>query len=152
METLEKQVQLQAHRLRDKVLPALNWFYVVTLLIWTPILWNLDGEQLFGNPLACKVWALYDLLLLGCFYWQHKILKNRRPSYITDLLFGLVTADTVLAWLQTGLYHGGLPTEQPLGTFIFVINTAPISAVFFQLMVKLSTKPLPFQRRDVGGT
>ena len=148
-ETLEKQIQLQAHRLRDKVLPAINWFYVVTLLLWIPILWNLDGEQLFGNPLACKVWALYDLLLLCCFYWQHKILKSKKPSYITDLLFGLVTADTVLAWLQTALYHGGLPTVQPLGTFLFMINTAPISAVFFQLMVKLSTKPLPFQRRDV---
>lgn len=148
LETIEKWCQHLGLHLTPKVLPAINLFYVVTLFLWIPILWNLDGLQLFGNPLACKVWAIYDIFLVCLFTLHQRVFRPLRQSFLTDLLLGLVTADTVLAWIQTAMYHGGLPSTQPLGLLVFVINTAPISAALFLLLTKFSAKPLPFLRRE----
>jgi len=150
LDTLEKHMQVLGRRLAPRVLPALNRFYIATLALWIPILWNLDGVQLFGNPLACKVWALYDVLLVVLFLFHQRVVKKLYPSLLTKLLLGLVVADTVLAWLQTGLYHGGFPTSQPLGTLIFLINTAPVSAFCYLVLVDFAVKPLPFMRREQG--
>jgi hypothetical protein len=149
LRTLEKWLHTFSLELGKVWLPRLNLFYVVTLFVWIPILWNLDSVPLFGNAEAGKVWAVYDMLLLFLFALQQKVLRSGKPSFTTDLLLGLVTADTALAWIQTAMYHGGLPTVQPLGTFVFLINTAPISALFFLCLVKYATKPVPFRRRDL---
>ena len=146
--TLEKWAQYLGLKLARKVFPAINLFYVVTLFLWIPILWNLDGLEIFGNPLACKVWAIYDVFLLILFAFHQRVLRSLKPSFLTDLLLGLVTADTVLAWIQTAMFHGGLPATQPLGLLVFIINTAPISASIFLLLIKFSAKPLPFMRRE----
>lgn len=148
--TLLKWLHKRSLALRAKVLPSLNTFYVLTLALWIPILWNLDGVKLFGSVLACKVWALYDVMLFFVFLLHHDVIIYNRRTHLTDILLGLVIADTVLAWIQTALFHGGLPSVQPLATILFLINSAPISAVFFLLMVRLANKPLPFQRRDLA--
>ena len=148
--TGEKLVQLASRKLSRTVLPALNWFYIVTLLVWIPILWNLNGEQMFGSPQACKVWAIYDLVLVGLFILHQRVASKIRPSFLTDLLLGMVAADTVLAWIQTALFHGGLPSGQPvLALLLFLVNTAPVSAVVFLSLVKFAAKPLPFLRREL---
>ncbi|MFA7480467.1 MAG: phosphatidylglycerol lysyltransferase domain-containing protein [Vulcanimicrobiota bacterium] len=147
--TLEKRLHAFALSIRESLLPKVNLFYIATLLVWIPILWNLDSVPLFGNAEACKVWAVYDLLLLALFILHQKVPETGKPSFTTELLLGLVTADTVLAWIQTAMYHGGLPTTQPLGFFVFVINTAPVSALLFLGLVKYATKPVPFRRRDL---
>ena len=147
--TLKKRLHTFSLGLRETWLPKINLFYIVTLVVWIPILWNLDSVPLFGNAEACKVWAVYDMLLLALFGLHQKVPRVGKPSFITDLLLGLVTADTVLAWIQTAMYHGGLPSVQPLGIFVFLINTAPISALFFLCLVKYATKPVPFRRRDL---
>lgn len=149
LRTLEKRIHTFCHGIRKSWLPKINLFYIVTLILWIPILWNLDSVPLFGNAEACKVWAVYDMLLLALFILLQKVPESGKPSFITELLLGLVMADTVLAWIQTAMYHGGLPTVQPLGIFVFVINTAPISALFYLVMVKYGTKPVPFRRRDL---
>lgn len=149
--TLDKWLHRFALGLRRGFLPAVNLFYIVTLLLWLPILWNLDGEQLFGHALACKVWAIYDFFLWILFVLHQDVVRTCRRSNLTGLLLGLVTADTVLAWLQTALYHGGLPSTQPLGSVIFLINTAPISALLFLILVNYTCKALPFENRDKSG-
>jgi phosphatidylglycerol lysyltransferase-like protein len=149
LRTLKKRLHAFSLDLRKTWLPKINLFYIVTLVIWIPILWNLDSIPLFGNAEACKVWAVYDMLLLALFILHQKVPEAGEPSFTTDLLLGLITADTVLAWIQTAMYHGGLPSVQPLGTFVFLINTAPISALFFLCLVKYGTKPVPFRRRDL---
>lgn len=148
--TLEKQLQLLSLRLTRTVFPMINLFYILTLLIWAPILWNLDGIQLFGNPLACKVWAVYDVILLSLFAVNQKAVSRAQAGLTTDLLLGMVAADTILAWIQTALYHGGLPAHQPLlAMLLFVINTAPVSAILFLVLFKMAGKPLPFLRREL---
>lgn len=150
--TVRKRFHSFSIDIRESWLPKLNLFYVVSLILWIPILWNLDGVPLFGHAQACKVWAIYDVLLLFLFALHQKVPKAGRPSFITELLLGLVLADTALSWIQTWLYHGGFPTEQPLGMFVFMINTAPISALVFLGLVRFATKPVPFRRRDVRQT
>lgn len=150
--TAEKRLHSFSQSIRTTLLPKINLFYIVTLFLWIPILWNIDGIPLFGNAEACKVWAVYDVVLLALFALHQKVPESGKPSFTTDLLLGLVTADTVLAWIQTAMYHGGLPTVQPLGIFVFLINTAPISALFFLGLVKYATKPVPFRRRDLLNT
>ncbi|MCA9780034.1 MAG: DUF2156 domain-containing protein [Candidatus Eremiobacteraeota bacterium] len=152
MRTLEKRLHSFSQSIRKTLLPKINLFYIVTLFLWIPILWNIDGIPLFGNAEACKVWAVYDVVLVALFLLHQKVPASGKASFTTDLLLGLVTADTVLAWIQTAMYHGGFPTVQPLGFFVFVINTAPISALFFLGLVKYATKPVPFRRRDLLNT
>lgn len=148
--TLEKQLQLLSLRLARSVFPAVNLFYILTLLLWAPILWNLDGVQLFGNPLACKVWAVYDVILFSLFVVNQQAVRRVRAGLTTDLLLGMVAADTILAWIQTALYHGGLPANQPfLAMLLFVINTAPVSAIIYLVLFKTASKPLPFLRREL---
>lgn len=149
-DTVEKQLQLLSRRLAPRVFPLLNQFYVVTLLFWIPVLWALDGLQLFGNPDACKVWAIYDFFLVGLFALHQRTVRRGASGFVTDLLLGMVTADTVLAWIQTALYHGGLPDGQPLlAALLVIINTAPLTAVVFLILVKFASKPLPFLRREL---
>lgn len=123
---------------------SLNFFYVFTLLLWIPVLWSLDGEQLFGYPFACRVWAIYDLFLLLGFCFHQRVISNNRPHMLCDILLGLVSADIIFAWAQTALHHGGFPKEQPLGSFVFLINTAPVSALIFLSLVRVSKRALPF--------
>lgn len=149
LRTLKKQFQKFAFESRESFLPHFSTFIIATLILWIPILWNIDGVPLFGNALQSKVWAIYDLLLLILFVFQHRALKKKKRSVATLLLLGLVTADTVLAWIQTALYHGGLPDTHPLGTLVFIINTAPLCALFLVVMVKLAFEPIPFQRREL---
>lgn len=148
--TLEKKLQLWSLKFIKDGFPLVNLFYIATLLIWTPILWNLDSVQLFGNPLACKVWAVYDLFLTALFIAHHKHVQRGTPGLTTDLLLGMVTADTLLAWIQTALFHGGLPLDQPfLAALLFLINSAPVSAIVFLILFKIAGKPLPFLRREL---
>lgn len=146
--TVVKIWQQFCSRISAGTLRILNTFFVVSLALWIPILWSLDGTQLFGFPEATKVWAMYDVCLLIGFLIHGRLLRQARPRSFGLVLFGLVMADAMLSWLQTAVVHSGLPSSLFLGLFLFVINSAPLAAATFLLVCRGAHFPL--SRRDVS--
>lgn len=140
--TMTKQLQRLALAVPTRVFSQINLFYMVTLAAWIPVLWFVDGQKLFGHPQACKAWAGYDMILLAGFIKQHSGIPARKNSLATKILALLVLADTAVAWLLTLFIHGGIPQEQPLGAFLVLINTAPVSALLFLGTLILTRLPI----------
>lgn len=124
-----------------------NTFFVVSLALWIPILWHLDGTWLFGFPQATRVWATYDFCLVLGFIVHGWGLQAGRPGATGMVLLGLVMADAMLSWIQTAFVHLGHPTAFSLKLFLFVINSAPLAAALFLAVCQGASFPL--SRRDV---
>lgn len=139
--TVLKVISKLSMRLRQDTLQKLNALFVVSLCIWIPILWHLDGALVFGAPLAPKIWATFDVLLVLGFYRHGLELKaTRRRFRIGPFLLGLVTADAVLSLIWTAMLHGRHPASWALGIFLIFLNAAPLSAAAF-LTVCQSRRP-----------
>ena len=115
---------------------AMNRFFLYSLALWIPILWNLDGRLLFGSEVAAKAWALYDLGLLAGFVAHGFCLRARWKGerLVAAVMFGLVAADASLSLLWTVLWHAPWPASIPLGFFLFLLTAAPLAATGFFLL------------------
>ena len=125
-----------ALKIPGRVLRRLNAFFTGSLCLWIPILWNLDGELIFGHAQAPKIWAIYDVLLAVGFFahrWELDAI-SRQHRWVGPVLFGMVLADSSLSLIQTLVVHQGWPTHPFLGLFLLGLNTAPLAAAFFLLV------------------
>ncbi len=125
-----------ALKIPGRVLRRLNAFFSWSLCLWIPILWNLDGELIFGYAQAPKIWAVYDVLLAVGFFahrWELDTI-SRQHRWIGPVLFGMVLADSSLSLIQTLIVHQGWPTHPFLGVFLLGLNAAPLVAAFFLLI------------------
>lgn len=139
--TMQKMVSKLSMTLPLIVLKRLNALFVVSLCLWIPILWHLDGALLFGAPLAPKIWAVFDVLLVFGFYRHGLELKRRkRRFHIGPFLLGLVTADAALSLIWTAMLHGLWPRSWALAIFLMFLNAAPVTAAAF-LTVCQSRRP-----------
>lgn len=136
--TLEKLLAKLCLRCSAQALYKVNRFFVVSLIFWIPILWNLNGELLFGSAVAPKIWAVFDMVLVIGFVAHGRELRTRRRSwregrrYIGGpVLLGLVVADALLSLFSTVMVHGGIPSSVELAAFLLALNVAPWLAVGF---------------------
>jgi hypothetical protein len=132
--TGEKILAKASRRIPAKVLRGVNAFFFWSLLIWIPILWNLDGELIFQAPVAPKLWAIFDVLL-AILFARHGVELRRidRRSGVRRFLLGLVTADALLSLIWTALVHQWPSPGTALGLFLVALNGAPCAAVVFLL-------------------
>lgn len=130
--TVQKLVSKVSLKLPLETLKRLNTLFVVSLCVWIPILWHLDGALLFGAPLAPKIWATFDVLLVLGFY-RHglELQRAKRRFRIGPFLLGLVTADAILSLIWTAMLHGLWPRSLALGLFLVFLNAAPVGAAAF---------------------
>ncbi len=129
-----KGAQKSSLRFSLGLLKGINLFFLLSLLLWVPILMHLDSPTLFGHPQGAKVWACYDLLLILGFAWHHKCLTSARTDQhgvFRSLLIGLVFADAALSWFGTLWLFGGLPADLWQAAFLGAINSAPILGLLF---------------------
>jgi hypothetical protein len=133
--TAQKIVAKYSLTVATSVLRWINTFFLLSLCLWVPVLWRLDGTLWFGGPLAAKIWAVYDLLLIAGFLRHGMELKNpRRRFRIGTFLLGLVSADLVLSMISTVMVHGPWPESAPMGLFLLLLNAAPLSAAAFLVL------------------
>lgn len=112
----------------------INRLFLWSLCLWIPILWNLDGEALFGTPLAPRLWALYDVALAAGFAWNGRRLRRQKMSLGLPFLLGAVCADALLSFLWTALLHGKAALTAGLALFLVLLNAAPLAAAAFLLL------------------
>jgi hypothetical protein len=121
-----------------KTLRLLNAFFVASLCVWIPILWHLDGALVFGTPLAPKIWAIFDALLVLGFVRHAQELRQPRSRFrIGSFLLGLVTADAALSLIWTAMLHGTRPESPALALFLVALNAAPLLAAVFLLLCQV---------------
>jgi hypothetical protein len=133
--TLAKLLAKTSRAIPDPVLRALNSFFIVSLCVWIPILWHLDGDVVFGSSVAPRIWATFDtLLLVGFFRHGCELREPRRRFRISAFLLGLVTADAALSLIWTAMLHGIWPESWALGIFLLALNAAPLLAAVFLLL------------------
>ena len=133
--TVQKVLSKYGRSIPVRMLRAANAFFVASLCVWIPILWHLDGALVFGAPLAPKIWAIFDgLLVLGFLRHGRELRYPRRRFRIGGFLLGLVTADAVLSLIWTAMLHGLWPGGWAMGLFLLALNAAPMSAAAFLLV------------------
>lgn len=136
--------------LSSRGLVALNSFFLVSLCLWIPILWHLDGESLFGTAVATKMWAIYDILLVFGFAIHGKLLCWPKPKFqkVSAIMLGLVAADATLSLIWSLLLYG--TASHTLGTtlFLLLLAAAPLAASLYFLVCL--TSPTHFLRH--GGS
>lgn len=116
-------------------LARVNLFFLLSLCFWIPILWNLDGERLFGTVVATKMWALYDVVLVVGFALHQRLLRQSGGRFrtLSAVMLGLVLADAGLSLIWSLLLHGAA-APVPLSAFLALLTAAPLVASLFFLL------------------
>lgn len=107
-----------------------NSFFLLSLCVWIPILWQLDGERLFGTPVATKMWAIYDLVLVLGFIFHGYLLGKPQHRFrkFSGVMFGLVAADACLCSIWGVLLYREDTQSLFLTLFVLLLAAAPLAA------------------------